>query len=114
MDPRETIVLALYEAFDRKDVPAMVATLHPDASWHNMLGPDRLEGAEVIGRMWAEQITRFEVQVSPIALTLEADGSLLAEAYFVIRGINGRLFTEEKGTQRYRFRDGLIVWMELL
>ena len=55
MGDREALLTGLYEAFNRKDIEAVVGALHPDVSWPNLFGEGRLHGQEALRAMWREQ-----------------------------------------------------------
>jgi len=114
VDEYETRLNSLFDAFNKKDPEAGAAVLHPDVSWSNILGDQRLEGREAVQQMWATQFGRFNSHVSLLAVTPEGDEQVRARVYYVVQGLDGKVFTEEPAEHLFRFKDGLIVRMDLL
>lgn len=112
MGDTEALLTRLYEAFNRKDIEAVVAYLHPDVSWPNLFGEGRLQGRDAMRRMWREQFTAINPEATPITYTTLPDGRVRVEIAYVVRTLDGRLFTEEIATNTYRLEDGLIIAME--
>lgn len=113
MTDRAALLTAMFEAFNRKDFDATAAFLHPDADWPNTLGEGRLQGAAAVLNSWREHHGQFDAQVSLVSCEPVGDDGLRARLYYVIRKLDGRLFSEEMGHQLFRFRDGLVARMDL-
>lgn len=112
MGDSEALLTRLYEAFNRKDIEAVIEALHPEVTWRNLLGADRLHGREAMRLMWREQFKIFDPEATPISFTSLPDGRMEVRIAYVVRNLDGRLFTEEIATNTYSFKDGLIVDME--
>jgi ketosteroid isomerase-like protein len=112
MGDTKALLTRLYEAFNRKDVDAVVSFLHPDVSWPNLFGEGRLQGPDAMRRMWREQFTAINPEATPVAFTTLPDGRIQVEIAYVVRTLDGKLFTEEMATNIFRFEDGLIISMD--
>ena len=112
MGDTEALLTRLYEAFNRKDIEAVVAFLHPDVSWPNLFGEGRLQGRDAMRLMWRDQFSAIDPEATPVAFTPLPDGRLKVDIAYVVRTMDGKLFTEEMATNTYRFEDGLIIGME--
>lgn len=112
MGDHEALLTRLYEAFNRKDIEAVVAYLHPEIDWPNLFGEERLHGRDALRTMWREQFSRINPEATPISFTEQPDGGLKVEIAYVVRTLDGKLFTEELATNIYRFRDGLVLSMD--
>jgi ketosteroid isomerase-like protein len=112
MGDTEALLTRLYEAFNRKDIEAVIAYLHPDVSWPNLFGEGRLQGRDAMRRMWRDQFAAINPEATPIAYTTLPDGRVRVEIAYVVRTLDGRLFTEEVATNTYRFKDDQIIGME--
>lgn len=111
MGDDEALLNRLYEAFNRKDIEAVLGVLHPDVTWPNLFGEGRMRGHEALRRMWREQFAKIDPEATPISVTTLPDGSVKVLISYVVRTLDGRVFTEEIATNTFRFKDGLIVDM---
>ena len=112
MGDHEALLTGLYEAFNRKDIEAVVSVLHPEVSWPNLFGEGRLQGHEAMREMWRDQFSKIDPEATPIAFTPLRDDAVKVLISYVVRTLDGRVFTEEIATNTYQFRDGLIIGME--
>jgi hypothetical protein len=112
MGDTEALLTRLYEAFNRKDIEAVISALHPDVSWPNLFGEGRLQGHEAMRRMWLEQFAKIDPEATPIRFLPQADGSLTVLISYVVRTLDGKVFTEEISTNTYRFKDGKVIGMD--
>lgn len=109
----DTLLIDLFDAFNAKDIEAAGALLHPDVDWPDLFGEERLRGREAVREMWAQQFERFNPEISLLEMTALPDGRRQAKVSYVVRTLDGKLFTEEPATHLFAFRDGLISWMNL-
>lgn len=112
MGEHEALLTRLYEAFNRKDIEAVVGSLHPEVSWPNLFAEGRLQGREAMRVMWREQFSTINPEATPIAFTTLPDGRVRVEITYVVRTMDGKVFTEEKAVNTYAFRDGQVIGME--
>ena len=112
MGDREALLIRLYEAFNRKDIDAVMAALHPDVSWPNLFGEGRLHGHDAMRAMWRDQFSRIDPEGTPISFATLPDGRVEVMLAYVVRTLEGKLFTEGIGTESYCFGGELIIGME--
>jgi len=112
MGKHDARLTRLYEAFNRKDIEAVVASLHPDVSWPNLFGEGRLRGRQAMRDMWRDQFATINPEATPLEFTTLPDGRVAVRISYVVRTLDGRLFTEEAATNTYTFADDLIIGME--
>lgn len=112
MGDTEALLNRLYEAFNRKDIEAVISALHPDVTWPDLFGEGRLRGHEAMRTMWRDQFATINPEATPISFTREPDGAVKVLISYVVRTLDGKVFTEEIATNTFRFRDGLIAEMD--
>lgn len=108
----DMVVIALFDAFNARDAVAAGALLHPEVDWPDLFSERRLQGREQVIAMWSEQFTRFNAEVSLLEMTALPDGRRRVRVNYVVRNLDGTIFTDEEATMTYRFRDGLIARMD--
>ena len=61
----ERLLSDLYEAFNRRDIDAVLEALRPDVDWTNALDRGRVVGREAVREYWQGQFTQFSPSVTP-------------------------------------------------
>jgi ketosteroid isomerase-like protein len=107
------LVRRAYAAFNRRDVDAVLATLHPDVEWPNVIDGVRLRGHDQVRDYWSRQFATTDPRVEPVRITPEADGRVVVDVHQVVRTLDGRLLDERDVRHVYTLRDGLVVRMEV-
>jgi hypothetical protein len=113
MGDHEALLTRLYEAFNRKDVEAVVAALHPDVDWPNLLDGGYIHGREAVRDYWKRQFAIVSPEATPLEFRPLPDGRLAVKIHYVVRaGESGGLWTDEVSSNIYSFQDGLILRMD--
>ena len=104
---------AVYEAYNRRDVAAMVAALDPQVEWTDMLEGAPIKGREAVGAYWSDQFKLIDIEVSPLTMEPLPDGRLVVTADQTIKKPDGTLWGNERVTHLITFgEDGLILRMD--
>lgn len=104
---------ALYEAFNRRDIDAVLAMMSSEVDWPNAWKGGRLTGREAVRDYWTAQWAEIDPRVEPLSVTERADGSLAVRVRQVVRSPDGELLGEGEVVHVYRIRDGLIDRMDV-
>jgi hypothetical protein len=113
-DPRETLRRA-YRAFNARDVDAAVELMHPEVDWPNAWEGGRVVGRAAVRDYWRRQFDAISSEVEPEAFSEEDGGGLTVEVHQVVHEAgSGRLISDSRLRHRYRFKDGLILRMDLV
>jgi ketosteroid isomerase-like protein len=71
----EALLRRSYDAFNRRDVDAVVATMHRNVDWPNMLEGTRVVGHDAVRAYWLGQFETIDPHVEPMAFRDEDRGS---------------------------------------
>lgn len=113
MGDRKALLTDLYEAFNRKDVEAVVAALHPEIDWPNFLDGGRLKGREAVRAYWERQFAIITPEAMPISYQTLPDGRMAVTIHYVVRAVEGGgLWTDETTSNIYSFKDGMVLKMD--
>ena len=113
MRTRREILEALYEAYNRRDVPAMVAALDPGVEWFDQLEGAPIKGRDAVGAYWTAQFEVMRPEVTPVAFDTLSDGRVVVTAAQSMRRPDGRVWANERVTHVITFGDdGLIRRMD--
>jgi len=104
---------ALYEAFNSRDIDAVLAMMSEEVNWPNAWKGGRLTGREAVRDYWTAQWAEIDPHVEPLSVTERADGSLAVRVSQVVRSSDGDLVGEGQVMHVYRIRDGLIDRMDV-
>ncbi len=103
----------LYEAFNRRDIDAVLAMLSDEVDWPNAWKGGRLTGREAVRNYWTAQWAEIDPNVEPLSAIERADGSLAVRVRQVVRSPEGQLLGEGEVLHVYRMHDGLIDRMDV-
>jgi hypothetical protein len=103
----------LYEAFNRRDIDAVLAMMSDEVDWPNAWKGGRLIGREAVHDYWTEQWAEIDPHVEPLSATERADGSVAVRVRQVVRSFEGELLGEGAVVHVYRICDGLIHGMDV-
>ncbi len=91
---RESIE-AMYAAFNRRDIDAVLARLSPDVVWANGMEGGHVHGADEVGAYWTRQFAVVQSHVHPKAIRRADDGRVVVEVDQVVRSTeDGSLLSE--------------------
>ena len=104
---------ALCEAFNRRDIDAVLAMMSEEVDWPNAWKGGRLTGREAVRDYWTAQWAEIDPHVEPLSVSERADGSLALRVKQVVRSSDGELLGEDEVVHVYRIRAGLIDRMDV-
>lgn len=104
---------AVYAAFNRRDVEAVLALLRPDVDWPNGMEGGRVHGHDAVRAYWRRQWGLMDPRVEPVRLENDDAGHTVVQVHQVIRDLSGNLIKDEIVLHIYSFRDGLIERMNI-
>ena len=102
----------LYDAFNRREIDAVLAMLAPDVAWPNMLDRITIHGHDAVRKYWTRQFERIDSHVDPIAFREDGD-RIVVTAHQVVRELDGDVRSDSHVTHTYTFRNGLVESMEV-
>ena len=114
IDPDIQTVQAVIDAFDRRDLEAILDLNHPDGEWVNpdyAIEPGTRRGREEVRRA-IERIFEFFETVEVESMERTPDGRILVVARVRSRGMGGGPGIEALTGTLYTVRDGLLMRYE--
>jgi ketosteroid isomerase-like protein len=111
----EQVLGIVYDAFNRRDLDAVLERMHPDVEWPNAWEGGRVRGRDAVRAYWERQFAEVSSQVEPVGFSEEEDGEVVVDVHQVVHDpSSGELLGDSRVRHRYRFEDGLIVRMDVL
>jgi len=112
MPTTQELLAHAYDAFNARDVDAVLAMMHPDVVWPNGMEGGHLHGHRAVREYWARQWLTLDPHVDPVGFR-EEDGLTVVEVRQVVRDRAGTVMAEQTVQHIYLIRDGLIQRMDI-
>jgi len=107
----QDLFLKTYEAFNPRDIDAVLATMHPDVDWPNGMEGGRVHGREAVRQYWLRQWSQIDPRVEPLKFFADESGTIVVDVHQVVRDLGGNLLAERMVQHVYRIDQGLIQSM---
>jgi hypothetical protein len=110
---REQMLRRAYEAFNARDLEAVLALMHPEVDWPNMMEATRARGHAAVRDYWTRQFEVIDSHVEPMRFEEHADGRVTVEVHQVVRDLDGNVTADATVDHVYAFRDDLVARMDV-
>ena len=102
-------------AFNTREIDAATELMHPKVDWPNAWEGGRVVGRRAVQDYWKRQFKVISSEIELQTFTEEPGGAITVNARQVVHEANtGRLISDLHVRHRFRFRDGLIVHMDVV
>ncbi len=110
---RRAALEVLYDAYNRRDVPTLVAALDPQVEWTDLLNGQPLKGPDAVGAYWTDQFRLVLTEVTPLGFDELPDGRLAVTVARTMKTPEGGDWGNDRVTHVFAFGpDGLILRMD--
>ena len=103
----------LYEAFNGRDLDAVLAMMGDEVDWPNAWKGGRLVGRDPVRDYWTAQWAEIDPRVEPLAVTKRADGKVAVTVRQLVRSPDGQVLSDGEVIHVYQLDDGLIRRMDV-
>lgn len=103
----------LYEAFNRRDIDAVLAKMSDEVDWPNAWKGGRLVGRDAVRDYWTAQWAEIDPRVEPLSVSERADGSVAVAVRQVVHSRDGQLLSDGEVVHVYRLERGMIIHMDV-
>ena len=104
-------IRALYDAFNRRDVDAVLEQLHEDVEWPNVMEGRVIYGHDAVRRYWARQFELIDSRVTPRDVAREGDRIVVRVHQHVKDAATGAELSDSEVVHVYELRDGKVARM---
>jgi hypothetical protein len=112
MTERVDLLRRAYNAFNTRDVDAVLALMHADVDWPNGMEGGRVHGHAGVRDYWTRQWAMINPHVHPVQFHVD-DSSITVDVHQVIYDRSGQLLMDTLVQHVYQFEDGLIRSMDI-
>jgi nuclear transport factor 2 (NTF2) superfamily protein len=102
---------ALYQAFNDRDLDAVLAAMTPDVDWPNGWEGGRLVGREEVRRYWERQWSDVRATTIVTTISERADGTVAARVRQVFRDPVGTVLARSDVVHVFEFEGTLVKRM---
>jgi hypothetical protein len=103
----------LYQAFNARQIDAVLERLTPDVDWPNGMEGGRVHGREAVRDYWLRQWAVIDPSVTPRRVTTDEAGQVVVDVHQIVRDRTGQVLADRMVQHVYTFRDGLIARMDI-
>ncbi len=105
---QQDIIERAYRGFNGRDIPAVLALMHPDVQWPKAFEGTYVSGHEAVRAYWQKQWSEIDPHVEPTGYSTRPDGRLVVAVHQVVNDLQGGILMDGMVNHIYRFEDGLI------
>jgi hypothetical protein len=109
----EELLRTVYEAFNARDMDAVLAAMTDDVDWPNAWEGGRLHGHEAVRDYWTRQWAAIDPHVAPVAIEPGGDGRIVVEVEQTVRNLDGQVVAFGTVIHVYAMRSGLVARMDV-
>jgi hypothetical protein len=109
----EDLLRRVYAAFNARDIDAVLAVMHPEVDWPDMIAGARVHGHAAVRDYWQRQFAAIDPRVDPVRFSLKPDGGIVTDVHQVVRDRDGNIVADRMVQHVYRFQDGLVTRMDV-
>jgi len=113
MEHYHDLIRKAYAAFNARDIPTVLTTLHPQVRWARAWEGDYATGHDEVRAYWLRQWQEVSPQVVPTGFQERADGRLAVAVHQVVRDMQGQLVFEGPVQHVYTIQDELFKQMDI-
>ena len=113
MATEQDLLKRAYAAFNARDIPGALATMHVDVEWPNGMEGGTVHGHEGVREYWTRQWTIVNPHVEPQQFRLDDAGRTVVSVHQVVRDMAGNILLDRIVEHAYTIEDGLIRSMEI-
>ena len=111
--PEQTLA-ALYHAFNRRDLDAVLTRMHPEVDWPNAWEGGRVHGRDAVRAYWERQFEEVSSIVEPVGFETGEGGEVVVDVHQVVHDPRtGDLLSDSQVRHIYHFEGDLITRMDV-
>jgi nuclear transport factor 2 (NTF2) superfamily protein len=111
--PNQDLIKEAYNAFNARNIDAVLLLMHPDVHWPNGWEGGYVDGHEQVRDYWTRQWKEIDPHVEPVSFKERGDGRIEVEVHQVAKDLQGKLLSDGMVKHIYTIEVGLIKNMEI-
>jgi ketosteroid isomerase-like protein len=107
------LLKAAYAAFNRRDIDAALAVMHPEVEWANGMEGGTVRGHLAVREYWTRQWGIINPRVEPLNFEEDETGRVMVKVHQVVRDLQGTVIADRIVYHAYAFEGDLVKSMEI-
>jgi ketosteroid isomerase-like protein len=107
------LLKATYAAFNRRDIDAALAVMHPQVEWANGMEGGTVRGHLAVREYWTRQWGVINPRVEPLNFAEDETGRVMMKVHLVVRDLKGTVIADRIVYHAYAFEGELVKSMEI-
>jgi ketosteroid isomerase-like protein len=103
----------LYDAFNQRDIEAVLQRLAPDVRWANGMEGGYVDGRDAVREYWTRQFELINSHVEPEEIERGDGMVVVVKVHQVVRSREGELLADDRVTHIFTFRDGQVLRFDI-
>ena len=113
MTPYDQLIKQAYDAFNARNIDAVLLLMHADVHWPNGWEGGYVNGHDQVRDYWTRQWKEIDPHVAPISIEAREDGRIEVEVHQVVKDLTGNLLLDGTVQHIYTIENKLIKNMEI-
>lgn len=109
----QELIRKAYAAFNARDIPTILTTLHPQVRWSKAWEGDYAIGHDEVRAYWLRQWQELNPQVEPTGFNEREDGKLEVAVHQVVKDMQGQLLFDGQVKHIYTIQDKQLKQMDI-
>lgn len=109
----QDLLTQAYSDFNKRDINAVLAAMHPQVEWANGMEGGYFYGHEAVRDYWTRQWNLVDPHVEPRSFQLDENQRIIVDVHQVVRDLAGNVLVDQSVQHLYTFEDGLIRRMDI-
>lgn len=107
------LLVAAYQAFNSRNIDAVLAMMTPDVDWPNGMEGGYVKGQAGVREYWVRQWKMINPSVEPVRFHKDSSGRIVVAVHQIVYDLSGELLMDVTLQHSYQFEDGLIRSMQI-
>ena len=109
----QTLITAVYSAFNRRDIDGALARMSESVNWPKASEGGRVVGKDAVRAYWSRQWKEFDPHVEPIETIDRGAGRIDLRVHQLVKSLGGDVLSDSEVWHAYTIADGLIERMDV-
>jgi hypothetical protein len=103
----------LYDAFNRRDIEAAVAKMHPNVKWANGQEGGFVHGRDAVREYWTNQFKQIQPEIEILEFETDEQNRDVVTVHLIVKDLDGNTLAEMQVHQIFTIENGLISLYEI-
>ena len=113
MSSSQQFLQNLYDAFNNREIEAIISFMRPDVKWSNGVEGGFVYGRDAVREYWINQFKDIQVELETLKFETDENNRNVVTVHQVIKDLQGNLLADTTIQQIFTIEDGLISLYEI-